>query len=341
VDGVDAGVAASGLARRVIVSSSIPPAARRILREGVLCHLASETPAGPHLTPVVFVLDGGRLWLTTARTSVKARSWRRHPRVAGLVRTNERAVTFRGTVRTYDALDLSSWPAATVAGPRLVRAATRFSVKNARFFAGYAVDANRVPFAWTPPGRVFASVRIDEGAVLDGGKVSERWGFDASGVRPATRFVRDGRRARSLDLGIPSWVRTALGPTGPGTVALTAPDGRMTVLPARRRRVGSENRFDIVMPVALAALTGTASGLPGALTIDRASSWRAAEMMGILLRGDVEVFVPETTRSGRPALREALIRAAGPHPGPDLALLRLRPRRAVWWDGWTSGTVAP
>jgi len=333
-------VAATALGQSIDVISSIPPAARRILRDGVLCHLASDAPAGPHLTPVVFVLDGGTLWLTTARSSVKARSWRRNPRVAGLVRAGEGAVSFRGTVRTYDALDLSSWPAATVAGPRLVRAATRFSMKNARFFAGYAVDANRVPFAWTPPGRVFASVRIDGGAVLVDGTVTEEWGFEkANGVHPATRFSPHTGRARSLDLGVPAQVRRAFGTSGGGTVALSAPDGAMTALPARWRRVGTENRFDAVAPVAFAALTGTRSGLPGALTIDRASSWRASEMMGILLRGAVEVFVPDAVRSGRRALRDTVIRAAGGDPAADVALLRLRPRRVVWWDGWTSGTV--
>src|SRR6266498_3972190 len=76
-------------------------------------------------------------------------------------------VTFRGRVRTYDALDLLSWLSAAVAGPRLVRAATRFSLKNARFFAGYAVNARRVPLAWTPPGRVFVGVEVKAGALLD------------------------------------------------------------------------------------------------------------------------------------------------------------------------------
>ena len=52
----------------------IPVTARRTLEEGVLCYLGVRTPDGPHVTPVVYALDGSRLWVTTARTSVKARA---------------------------------------------------------------------------------------------------------------------------------------------------------------------------------------------------------------------------------------------------------------------------
>jgi nitroimidazol reductase NimA-like FMN-containing flavoprotein (pyridoxamine 5'-phosphate oxidase superfamily) len=63
----------------------LPSTAQEVLNEAVLVHLAVATPAGQHLTPVVFVLDGGRLWVTTSRTSVKAWAWRRDPSVAGMV----------------------------------------------------------------------------------------------------------------------------------------------------------------------------------------------------------------------------------------------------------------
>jgi hypothetical protein len=323
------------------VTVPLPPPARRILSDGVLCHLASATAAGPHLTPVVFVLDGGRLWLTTSRSSAKARAWRHDPRVAGLVRAGDAAVGFRGTVRTYDALDLSTWPSATVGGPRLISAATRFGVKNARFFAGYAVNANRVPFAWTPPGRVFASVRVEGGAVLGAnGVVEERWGeADDGPLRAEARFVPSSRRARSLDLGVPTAVRETMGSAGAGTMGVTGSDGRVTVLPVRWRRVGSENRYDAVLAVELAEMSGAASAAPVALTVDRSSWWRASEMRGLLLQGRAELFVPKTARSGRRALAEEIRRVWGETAGPPLALFRLHPDRVVWWDGWTSGTV--
>ena len=121
----------------------LPDAAARVLRAGVLCYLATDHPSGPHVTPVVFALHASRLWVTTSRRSVKARAWRRDDRVGGLVRAGDRAVSFAGRVVTYDLLEPGSWPRSVLHAPSLTRAATAFTTKNARFFAGYAVDAYR------------------------------------------------------------------------------------------------------------------------------------------------------------------------------------------------------
>ena len=65
------------------MSGRIPASARSVLERGTICHLAARTAHGPHLTPVVFAYQRGRLWVTTSRNSVKARAWRRDPSVAG------------------------------------------------------------------------------------------------------------------------------------------------------------------------------------------------------------------------------------------------------------------
>ena len=76
-----------------------------------------------------------------------------------------------------------------------------------------------------------------------------------------------------------------------------------------------------------------------ALTVDRASRWRAAEMAGMLLRGTGHTFAMGATRRGRTGLR-ARLEAAAPGADPaEMALVRLRPDRVVWWEGWTSGTI--
>jgi Pyridoxamine 5'-phosphate oxidase len=319
----------------------LPPAAEQVLERGTLCHVAVGTSFGPHLTPMVFALDGGRLWVTTARRTAKAGAWRRDPRVAGMVRHGDEAVAFRGVVRTYDALDPLSWPAAVLGAPLLARAAARFSVKNARFFAGYAVDAGRVPLAWTPPGRVFAAIAVASGALLgrEGStwRVADAWGEWPAGTARSTSFAALPA-ARGLDLRVPASVRERLGDRGEGALAMQA-GGRLTVLPVSWRRVGREGAFDAALPEALLELAGTGPTAPAALTVDRASRWRAAEMAGMLLRGTGHTFAVGATRRGRTGLRARLEAAA---PGTDpagMALLRLRPDRVVWWEGWTSGTV--
>lgn len=320
------------------MSERPPPAARRALEDAVLCWIAVSTPNGPHCTPVVFVLDGGRLWLTTARGSVKARAWRKRPHVAGLVVAGGVAVSFRGEVRAFDALDPSSWPAATIGAPRIARAAARFSVKNAKFFAGYAVDARRVPFAWTPPGRVFAEIRLTEGLVIDRGRLTP-WGAWLPGPVAARGSYQPLPRARLIDLRVPRDVRDRVGDEGTGALAIE-PAGRLAVLPARWRRLGGEGCYEVAASAGVLGFAGVRDGTPAALTIDRASSWRAAGMAGMSLSGTAEVFVPERGEKGRLRIIEHLESITTDAPAEQFALVRIRPVRAVWWRGWTSGTVA-
>src|SRR5439155_19129887 len=163
-------------------------AVQNVLQEGQFCAVATTTPAGPHCTPLVYALSGGRIWLTTSRRSVKARAWRSDPSVSGLVRHGDLSVTFTGRAHPFDILDRGTWSAAVAQGPQVARAGLTFGRKNARFFAGYAMDAKQVPFAWTPPGRVFVAIDIDRTALLDAEGVQEGWSRSGGDVRAAESF---------------------------------------------------------------------------------------------------------------------------------------------------------
>jgi hypothetical protein len=297
----------------------IPKAAARILDDGVLCYVVVHTSHGPHLTPMVYATHAGRVWITTSRSSVKARAWRTSPEVAGLVRHEGMAVTFRGVVSTYDALDPRSWPGAVLTGPRLARAGAKFSLKNARFFAGYAVDARKVPLSWSPPGRVFAAIRLTAGWVLDEGqgRVVEGWGDwpRTSGVDREKSSPRPASKGRKLR--VPEPVRAEVGDGGEGAIALEGSNGELTVLPVTWRRANDDG-YEAIAPALLLDLTNATDGAGMALTADRVSTWRAADMAGLLLQGRAQLL-----------------------PDSDAVLVRLRPNRLVWWRGWTSGTVTP
>ena len=315
---------------------SVPEEARRILGQGTLCYLAARTPAGPHVTPVVFVLDGGRLWATTARRTVKARAWRRDPLASGLVRHGDRAVVFRGTVTLYDALDPLTWPASVLRSGALTRASTRFTLKNARFFAGYAADARRIPLAWTPPGRVVVSVDLDHGAVLDlaAGGTAEVWGRWGDAVDGRSSFRTPGSRAGMVPL--PQGLHRALGRSGEGALGVEGSVGPC-VLPVRWAKTPGE--YVAALPRSLLALAGATDGGEAGLVLDRASAWRAARMRGVLLRGPARLYVPAEVRTGRQALLR-LAQRTGTLPA-DPAVVTLQPGAAVWWHGWSSGTVRP
>jgi hypothetical protein len=312
--------------------SFLSTAVQQVLSEGQFCAVATGTPNGPHCTPLVFAFSGGRLWLTTSRGSVKARSWKGDPSVAGLVRHGDLAVTFTGSVRTYDALDRSTWSQAVAGATSIARAGATFSRKNARFFAGYAFDARQVPFAWTPPGRVFVGVDLERTALLDDEGIQEgrgRWGGEAAS-HVGFRNVRAGDDPL---LALPGDVREALGAGGEGTLTVSGARGPV-VLPVRWRQEGSA--LLAALPAETLELADAGPDAPVALTIDRAAAWRARDMVGAMVQGTGSLFLLAELGSGAKTAR-ALATSIAPAAG---ALVRVAPSRLVWWKGWTSGSVA-
>lgn len=304
-----------------------------VLRRGAFCHVASSTPQGPHVTPMVFAEADGRVWVTTSRGSVKAKAWRRDPRVAGLVRSGAGSVAFTGTVRTYDLLDSTTWGRSIAESPMLVVAALRFTRKNARFFAGYAVDAHQVPFAWTPPGRVFAEIRLERTAMVDDGRLSGTWGEWGDRVHGADRFRAVRAGGDPLER-MPEEVRRDLGVGGHATLALEGDEG-LVVLPCAWTVDGAA--IYAALRAEVLALAGVELEAPAALGVDHPSSWRARAMVGAMIRGTGGVTIGAEVSSGAGSF-ERIARAAGVDPS-DAALVRVRPSSLVWWRGWTSGTV--
>jgi len=311
--------------------SFLSTAVQTVLDEGRFCSVATTTPDGPHCTPLVYAASGGRIWLTTSRRSVKARNWRKDLSMAGMVRHGELVVTFTGSVKTYDALDSRTWSAAVAGATSIARATATFSRKNARFFAGYAVDAKQVPLAWTPPGRVFVGVDLERTALLDDDGVQEgrgRWGGDAGSH---ATFRRSSAGPDPLR-GLPDPIASALGREGEGSLTILGERGPV-VLPVRWR--AEPAALYAALPAESLALAGAPADAPMALTVDKTSAWRARDMVGAMLQGEGASFVDGAVGSGAKTVREL---AAAIAPG-GTAVVRIQPRRAVWWQGWTSGSA--
>jgi hypothetical protein len=315
------------------VSEHLPQDVVGILDRGDFCYVAAATRGGPHVTPMVFALAEDRVWVTTSRGSVKARAWRVDPAVAGMVRAADAAVVFAGAVRTYDLLEVGSWARGLFDAPALASASTRFTRKNARFFAGYAIDARHVPLSWTPPGRVFAAIEIERAAVVGPTGVTEAIGGWPRSLPTIERF-RTAVAGASPLAGLPDDVHSPVGERGEGALALEGAHG-LAVLPVTWT-VQRTGLYAALPPTAL-ELAGLAGPRPGAaLAIDRSSWWRAREMTGAMVRGDAEIAVPGALTSGATSATR-IARAAGAAEGD--AIVRLRPEELVWWRGWTSGTV--
>ena len=311
--------------------SFLSTAIQDVLEHGEFCSVASVTPGGPHCTPLVFALSGGRIWLTTSRRSVKARSWALDPSMAGLVRHGDLAVTFTGTVRTFDLLDRRTWGATVSDAPQLARASVKFSRKNARFFAGYAVDAKQVPFAWTPPGRVFVGIDVGRTALLDDEGVQEGWSRWGGEATSHSTFSASKKGTPALDR-LPLDVRRAIGQGGDGALAVAGSHGP-AVVPCRWLADGGA--LYAALPLETLALADAGPDVPIALTVDRASAWRAREMVGAMVQGTGSIFSPGALETGARSARSVL-KAIG---AANDSLVRIAPSRLVWWHGWSSGSA--
>jgi hypothetical protein len=310
--------------------SFLSTAVQDVLDRGQFCAVAAMTPRGPHCTPLVFASSGARIWLTTSRRSVKARAWRLDPAVAGLVRHEELAVTFTGSVKTYDALDRRTWAAAVAGATSIARATAIFSAKNARFFAGYAVDAKQVPLAWTPPGRVFVGVDLERTGLVDAQGVQEGRGRWAGEPGSHTAF----RNTKGPDpvAVLPPEVVEGVGREGDGALALSGDRG-LVVVPARWR--ADAGALWAALPAETLGLAGAASDVDVALMVDRPSVWRARDMVGAMFQGRAACFVEGEVGQGAKSMA-SIARSIAPDA---TALVRVSPRRAVWWRGWTSGSA--
>jgi hypothetical protein len=311
--------------------SFLSTAVQTVLEQGEFCTVATSTLDGPHCTPLVFAYSGGRLWLTTSRRSVKTRAWKEDPAAAGLVRHGDLAVTFTGTAKLYDALDRSTWGDAVAGATSIARATAAFSKKNARFFAGYAFDAKQVPFAWTPPGRVFVGIDLERTALLDDEGVQEgrgRWGGETASHGGFRRVMKGSDPFAAL----PREVRGPLGTDGRGALTLVGDRGPV-VLPARWR--AEEHALYASLPEETLALGAAGPDVPASLTADEASTWRARDMVGAMVQGSASIYVLSELGSGSKTARGI---ATGMDAGSG-ALVRLAPSRLVWWRGWTSGSA--
>ncbi len=311
--------------------------ASEILERGTFARLAVAARRSLHLTPLVYAISGDRLWVTTARRSVKARAWERDPFVAGLVRDGTSAVSFVGSVTRHDALDPDTWMASIPRTREIARATRVFTRRNARFFAGYAVDARRVPLAWTPPGRVFAEISLDRGAVIEEGVVVSRWGGWPEDVAVSGRdaFEPETERERFAYTGVPAAVIASLERGGVGALAVRSGERRPVVIPVS----SSIDRGDVLLTCSSELLSASGEGplFDASLEVDAGSAWRARSMVGAFLAGRAEAFVPDRLSFREPAVR-ALERIRT-SPAED-TLLRLHTERVTWWEGWSSGTVA-
>ena len=208
----------------------------------------------------------------------------------------------------------------------IARATAQFSKKNARFFAGYAFDARQVPFAWTPPGRVFVGIDLERTALLDEDGVQEgrgRWGGEA--VSHTT--FRSHKQGPDPLAELPADIAASLGRSGEGVLTVAGSRGPV-VLPARW--LAEPAALYAALPAETLALAGAGPDAPVALTSTRPANGERATWSGAMVQGEGSIYLLDSLGSGaktaKAAGRRRSIRA------PD-ALVRIRPSRTGLVEG--------
>jgi hypothetical protein len=248
-------------------------------------YVAIATGTGPHVTPELFAVTGGRVWCLTAATALKARLLSSGGRVALLARSGHRDAIVTGDAVVLDALhpvrNLRHAPAG-VAGPQALGS---FALRNANELAGAVLDLLTGRLGAPPPRRVLLAVEPDAVATFDHGARVVAVGFGA-GVSPAGELgVASGCEAGCdvddvLDQ-VPYAVRD-LARAGPAVLGWTDASGRAVALPA-------------VWDPAACRATVRADGfdLVGAPRVSRASVTRddwtefgPSGKQGVMLRGE-------------------------------------------------------
>ena len=315
------------------MSATLPAAARRALEEATFCHVAARTERGPHLTPVVFVLDGGALWMTTSRASAKARAWRRDPFVAGMARTDTRG---RRLPRARP-------------DPRRARSPQLAGhLGRTRRRARHAPGSRSATPGSSPGTRSTPRACRSRGARPAGSSSACRcatgWSSTSKPASASPRGVR-GRRAgrrpsssfapaprpRPLDLRAP---RTSAEPSEPpATAPWPSRDATVRWCCRSGGAAGPPRRaYEACLPKALLRPARATARPRVGLEVDRPGEWRAgADGRHAPARGGRGVLARRDARGAA---------ALGERVPPGWALVRLRPSRVVWWRGWTSGTVA-
>ena len=266
----------------------------------------------PLVTPAAFHFGGDALWMTTSRHAVKLVLARRDPRAAFLVtsqsRRGRRGVLLQGLLETFDPRSLRGQLHALRQGPGLALNLAGYALKNAAFVGGYVLDLARIPAEWWPHNRVLLRLKPDHVSLVPALSPPPAAPERVPGVPAQVAHAVSRNRDAQL-----CWVTGGLPVMAGAAWALDGPSV-LAWLPSHVPRPAR-------------------SGAAAALVIEHHHAFRATRMLGLCLRGRLEL---------EPEARVAVAQRYGGVLPEDGTALRLEISRLTWWRGFEvhSSTVA-
>jgi len=257
----------------------------------------------PLVNPAVFSFAGGSLWMTTSRFAAKTVLARRDPRAAFLVDGGSEAVLLRGALEIFDPLSLSDDVRAVLDGPSYFFGMAGYALRNAPFFAGYALDLARLPREWMPYNRVVLRLRLSDADVVEGAPFPA-----AQAARVPSVPAEVSRRLAGVARGYACWIEGGMPVLRPAFWEVD--HGKVIVAPTSGR---------------------PRSGSAGALVVESHHRFRPSQMVGACVRGTFT-----SSRDG-----SEIAERYGIDPPEVPATIDLKPERVTSWRGFAITTAVP
>ena len=265
--------------------------------------LALRSGRLPLVNPAVFSYSGGSVWMTTSRYAAKTLIARRDPRAAFLVDGGTTAVLLRGVAEVLDPLNIPSQIKTFFEGPGYALGMAEYALRNASFFAGYALDIARLPREWMPYNRVVMRLRLTDADIVEGAPFPP-----AQAARVPAVPAEVSRRLAGVSRGYACWIEGGLPVLRPAFWEVDR--GQVSVAPTSGRpRIGS----------------------PGALVVESHHRFRPSLMVGACVRG---AFAPPSDGDSI-AERYGIARDEVP------PVIDLKVERVTAWRGFQITTATP
>ena len=277
--------------------------ASSILGRTTIGMLALRSGRLPLVNPAVFSFTGGSLWMTTSRYAAKTVIARRDPRAAFLVDGGSQAVLLRGALDIFDPMSLSDDVRAVLEGPAYFFGMAGYALRNASFFAGYALDLARLPREWRPYNRVVLRLRLSDADLVEGAPFPA-----AQAARVPAVPAEVSRRLAGVSRGYACWIEGGMPVIRPAFWEVA--HGHVSVAPTSGR---------------------PRAGAPGALVVESHHRFRPSLMVGACVRGSF-------TGS---ADAEAIAERYGIQPSEVPLAIELKVDRVTSWRGFAITTAVP
>src|SRR5256886_7040452 len=270
--------------------------ASAILGRASIGMLALRSGRLPLVNPPVYSCAIGSLWMTTSRSAAKTIIAKRARRAAFLVDGGSQAVLLRGALEVFDPLKVSSQVRAMLDGPGYLLGMAGYALRNAPFFAGYALDIARLPREWMPYNRVVLRLRLTVADLVEGAPFPP-----AQAARVPAVPAEVSRRLAGVSRAYACWIEGGVPVLRPAFWEVDR--GQVTVAPTSGRpRVGS----------------------PGALVVESHHRFRPSMMVGACVRG---TFAPSSDG-------DSIAERYGLAPPEVPPVIDLKVERVTSWRGF-------